>query len=394
MRVIDNCLNIVKNTKIRFADMTKVYDATAGATVRLSRMSLAYTGLFVLKLASTPLFAYLTEPLPWSVPERTLTTWDSFDAFNNATFSYLASLYNSHTMPDATNVCRFDSATITFVARHVLELPVTSVPSTSSMTYLVQIPGAMFFSPGLLQFVSTFLSANATTRRTSRLSQCQRNYYFGVVSSDSCIWLDPLPVVESSSKDLYMAYYGTHVSLSAHHLHLTVLWRWYCSHYQSLLVGLREIGLGDQYSRYEVIVGDPTNLILSNPLVSLVMVVDIVLGPAYIAWSILRVCQFQDLLALFLGCFYSSRYVWCGYLAMRILSYAVHLRGWESKFTPIDPGVLGLGAFLYGGPVMTLFGSTSLMVLFHATWKLSFRPSHTLTRLKLLQVQNETHIAL
>ncbi|KAH9084244.1 hypothetical protein Ae201684P_020493 [Aphanomyces euteiches] len=174
-------------------------------------MSLAYTGLFVLKFASTPLFAYLTEPLPWSVPERTLTTWDSFDAFNNATFSYLASLYNSHTMPDATNVCRFDSATITFVARHVLELPVTSVPSTSSMTYLVQIPGAMFFSPGLLQFVSTFLSANATTRRTSRLSQCQRNYYFGVVSSDSCIWLDPLPVVESSSKDLYMAYYGTYV---------------------------------------------------------------------------------------------------------------------------------------------------------------------------------------
>ncbi|CAK4795157.1 unnamed protein product, partial [Aphanomyces euteiches] len=330
-------------------------------------MSLAYTGLFVLKFASTPLFAYLTEPLPWSVPERTLTTWDSFDAFNNATFSYLASLYNSHTMPDATNVCRFDSATITFVARHVLELPVTSVPSTSSMTYLVQIPGAMFFSPGLLQFVSTFLSANATTRRTSRLSQCQRNYYFGVVSSDSCIWLDPLPVVESSSKDLYMAYYGTYVWEGASWSWfkvtfrclltiyiLTVLWRRYCSHYQSLLVGLREIGLGDQYSRYEVIVGDPTYLILSNPLVSLVMVVDIVLGPAYITWSILR--------------------VWCGYLAMRILSYAVHLRGWESKFTPIDPGVLGLGAFLYGGPVMTLFGSTSLMVLFHATWKL-FLPS-------------------
>ncbi|KAG9398087.1 hypothetical protein AC1031_015007 [Aphanomyces cochlioides] len=67
--------------------------------------------------------------------------------------------------------------------------------------------------------------------------------------------------------------------------------------------------MGEQYTRYQVIVGDPTYLILS-----------------------------------------------------------VHRRRWETKFTPIDPGILGIGAFLYGGPAMTLMGNTSIMALFHFVW--------------------------
>ncbi|KAH9130598.1 hypothetical protein LEN26_008370 [Aphanomyces euteiches] len=95
--------------------MAKVIDAArVKRTVRFSRYSLCYTGLFVLKLAGTPLFAYLTEPLPWSLPQRSVATWNSFDAFNNATYEYLHQLYNSETV-STTRATHFDSTTITNV---------------------------------------------------------------------------------------------------------------------------------------------------------------------------------------------------------------------------------------------------------------------------------------
>ncbi|CAK4917283.1 unnamed protein product, partial [Aphanomyces euteiches] len=230
--------------------MAKIHDASKAVSIRFSRFSLCYTGLFALKLASTPMLAYLTEPWPWSVPQMNRVHFDSYDAFNNASFAYLQSIYNNKTM-----------------------------------------------------------ARDATA------------YYFGLLSAHACVWLEPLPP-ETTETDLYFAYFGTNTlegvrwswfkmtfrCLLTIYI-LFVLWWRYCRHYRALFLGLRQVGMGEQYSRYQVIVGDPTYLILSDPFVSLVMIIDISFVPEYIAWSIFRVCQFQDILAFFLGCFYSSRFV-------------------------------------------------------------------------------------
>ncbi|CAK4683447.1 hypothetical protein LEN26_013631 [Aphanomyces euteiches] len=101
--------------------MAKIHDASKAVSIRFSRFSLCYTGLFALKLASTPILAYLTEPWPWSVPQMNRVHFDSYDAFNNASFAYLQSIYNNKTMArDA--VCRFDSATNSYVLRKRLNL--------------------------------------------------------------------------------------------------------------------------------------------------------------------------------------------------------------------------------------------------------------------------------
>ncbi|CAK4123313.1 unnamed protein product [Aphanomyces euteiches] len=361
--------------------MAKIHDASKAVSIRFSRFSLCYTGLFALKLASTPMLAYLTEPWPWSVPQMNRVHFDSYDAFNNASFAYLQSIYNNKTMArDA--VCRFDSATNSYVLRKRLNLPSTSVPSETFLSYLIQCPGMSNTThPHTASICRRISNPRQPTRRSSnRLFQCQTAYYFGLLSAHACVWLEPLPP-ETTETDLYFAYFGTNTlegvrwswfkmtfrCLLTIYI-LFVLWWRYCRHYRALFLGLRQVGMGEQYSRYQVIVGDPTYLILSDPFVSLVMIIDISFVPEYIAWSIFRVCQFQDILAFFLGCFYSSRFVWCGYLAMRCLSYLVHRRQWETKFTPIDPGILGIGAFLYGGPAMTLMGNTSIMVLFHFVW--------------------------
>ncbi|CAK4611360.1 unnamed protein product, partial [Aphanomyces euteiches] len=86
-----------------------------------------------------PLLAYLTEPLQWYVPQRSIVEWDSFDAFNNATFSYLFELYNSQTLhPDRDS--HFDSSTATYVVRRKQILPLQMVPTASFSSYLIHFP--------------------------------------------------------------------------------------------------------------------------------------------------------------------------------------------------------------------------------------------------------------
>ncbi|CAK4309223.1 unnamed protein product [Aphanomyces euteiches] len=328
--------------------MTKVGTTSrAKATARFSRSSLCYTGLFFFKLACTPLFAYLTEPMPWSLPERHVQVWDSFDVFNNATFEYLREHLNGQTMSNSSDL-HFDST-------------------------------AMFFGHGMQVFVNDFLSQDASARRKSRLHRCQRGYYFGAVSNDACLWLEP--VLNGTASDEYEVYYGILVWESvvwswcklAFRCLLTlfimrVMWQRYCRHYFPLLRGLEEIGINGKFSRYEVIVGDPTYLILSDPLVGLVMLTDTLVAPAYVSWSLLRISQYKDIPALTLGLFYFTRQVWCGYFVMRVLSYVVKARQWESKFAPVDPGALGIGFFLFAGPLISLTANTPMMKTYSIMW--------------------------
>ncbi|KAH9110810.1 hypothetical protein LEN26_013623 [Aphanomyces euteiches] len=359
--------------------MTKVGTTSrAKVTARFSRSSLCYTGLFVFKLACTPLFAYLTEIMPWSLPERHVQVWDSFDVFNNATFKYLHEHLNGQTMSNSSDL-HFDSSTNTYAMRRRLEFPLEAVPTALQSSYLIRFQAAMFFGRGIQGFVNDFLSQDASARHKSRLYRCQRGYYFGAVSNDACLWLEP--VLNGTASDEYEVYYGILVWESvvwswcklAFRCLLTlfimrVMWQRYCRHYFPLLRGLEEIGIDAKFSRYEVIVGDPTYLILSDPLVGLVMLTDTLVAPAYVSWSLLRISQYKDIPALALGLFYFTRQVWCGYFVMRILSYVAKARQWENKFAPVDPGALGIGFFLFAGPLISLTANTPMMKTYSIMW--------------------------
>ncbi|CAK4577703.1 unnamed protein product [Aphanomyces euteiches] len=136
---------------------------------------------------------------------------------------------------------------------------------------------------------------------------------------------------------------------------------------------LRQFGVNDKtlsVHHYEVVVGDPTYMILSDPFVSLVMVVDVWLGVAYAAMATIRAGQVSDLWLLLLGMLYSSRYVWFAYFVMRILSFVAKRQHCEDRFSPLDPTLLAMVAYLYGGPVMSVFDNTRLMAIFHPLWSM------------------------
>ncbi|KAG9407747.1 hypothetical protein AC1031_020989 [Aphanomyces cochlioides] len=298
--------------------MVKIQQATESTRrtpVSFYRVSVIYSTFFVIKLAATPLLAYLTEPTPWSLPQQSFGDWESFESFNNGTYAILEQGYKQHGVNE-NKTTFYDSTYNMFFVRFELELP-PSIPANDKLSYLIKLPGAMLYGKGICDFVYNFIGQNAAERiARSDLFFCQHFLYFGFPLDDTCVWLEPL-----TSPNVYVVHYGKVIwesitwswlkfifrSLLTTYI-LIVLKKRYYSQYKSLFAHLATIGVDSKFIQYEVILGDPTCLILSDPFVTFVMLVDVWLGGAYSSISTVRVSQLKDLMAFALGCFYSSRY--------------------------------------------------------------------------------------
>ncbi|CAK4767865.1 unnamed protein product, partial [Aphanomyces euteiches] len=239
-----------------------------------------------------------------------------------------------------------------------------------------------FYSNGAESFVTTFLMSNASSRRAMKPWRiCEHQYAFDIQLGEMCFWMDEIDADLESTPPRYHAWAATY-SLETPQLRwfkfffrslltsnvLFVLWSRYYRHYDILMRNLRCLGLGPDFTAYQVILGDPGYVVLSDPLVSLAMFIDIWCSSPYMVVAILRVSQFHDFWAYGLGCMYLSRTVWFAYLCMRGLSSVVKLRRWEASFAPVDPGFLAIAAYLYGGPVTSLLSRTPVAWLFRQFW--------------------------
>ncbi|CAK4144082.1 unnamed protein product, partial [Aphanomyces euteiches] len=102
------------------------------ARVKFNLFSIVYSTFFVIKLATTPLLAYFTEPLPWSVPQQSFGVWDSFEAFNNGTYYHLSQIYNER-LVNANRTTLLDSDTNIFFVRFKMMLP-PNVPASGGLS--------------------------------------------------------------------------------------------------------------------------------------------------------------------------------------------------------------------------------------------------------------------
>ncbi|KAH9087843.1 hypothetical protein LEN26_019779 [Aphanomyces euteiches] len=343
-------------------------------SVSCTRWSIAYNIIFVLNLATTPLMAYLTEPLPWRVRSTQLSQTTSFDEFVNTTSAYFQHIFNNET---AQGQNRLHSTASLFEIWREMTLPF-EVPQSDAIDYIVRMPGATFFGAGLRAFAIDFLAANETSRdQMQPWEKCQRDLILGVEVGYMCTWL------KKTKENVYAvwnaaAILDTPATSWAKFVYrglltcyvLYVLWTRYYRHYRTLLSNLQQIGLSPKYMHYRVVVGDPAYAILSDPFVSVVMVVDMLSSVSYIGIALIQVTQFQDLLLYTSGCIYLSRGVWHAYLMMRILSFLAKRRGWEASFPPVDPGFLAISAYMYCGPVLSILGTTSLIWALYFMWSI------------------------
>ncbi|KAH9144022.1 hypothetical protein AeRB84_012006 [Aphanomyces euteiches] len=242
-------------------------------------------------------------------------------------------------------VSRRDTATTTFGIRRNLTIPY-SVSEDKAFRLLIDMPAAVFYGSGVRTYVLTFFTANETTRNQMRPWQiCQHERYMGMAWLEFCLW------IEETAPTQYTAWGVTYINeghpsmwfkftfrciLSMYVVR--VLWKRYYRHCIVLLSNLRHVGIAQRYIRYEIVVGDPAFANLSDPLVSFCMV------------------------------------VWFAYLGLRIMSFVVKRRRWESLFAPMDPGLLAIDAYIYAGPIISVLGTTKMAWIFYFMWPFFLPP--------------------
>ncbi|RLO13973.1 hypothetical protein DYB28_015902, partial [Aphanomyces astaci] len=105
-------------------------------------------------------------------------------------------------------------------------------------------------------------------------------------------------------------------------------------------------------SRYEIVVGEPTCIVLANPWLCLWFLLDLVTNTEYIGMACLRVCQINNLVYFCLGMLYLGRTVWCGYTALAVLNILLKRRHKAHWVKPTNTTILALVASLAGGGIM------------------------------------------
>ncbi|KAF0688634.1 Aste57867_19746 [Aphanomyces stellatus] len=345
------------------------------ASVKFSTLSLVYTTGYVVNLVLMPFKAYLSEPFPWNLQPLSsdlLPSNGSYEAFANATYSYLSAKYNNSTNA-ASVVFSRDTDTNTYMLRNTIKLPEQG--DDRCMQYMPLFPGAIFYSYGVTSFVCDFLARNASGRLESTLFYCQEDILANTKFGVSCTWAELSN--DAASASTYEIYHAVQIVESVvlswakfglravHSCYIVFLiWNLYYRHYEPLVHNLRTIGLDDKSCRYIVQLGDPTWLILSHPFVSAIMVIDNYICLGYGSAAINRTSQGTDVGEFCLGCLYGSRTVWAAYAAMRYTTPIIKCMQWEQNFQPVDPGLLALLAIFYAGPVMYVVTRTPIICIF------------------------------
>ena len=274
--------------------------------------------------------AYFSEPRPGEVNVNFMPQWNTFDEFVNVTTAYFSQIYNNQTM-GAGRVSRRDTAYNMFGIRSDLEIPyevseddifglLVKMPCTctSADSLVMETVAAIIYGHGVREdYTTRFFTSNETTRNQMRPWQiCQHDHIMRMTLVEFCLWIEETGPTQYSAWRVSYINEGHEIMwfkctyrcvLSLYVMH--ILWRRYYRHYIVLLSNLREFGIAPKYVRYEVVIDDPAYTILSDPLVSFAMVVDIWWNIDYVSLALMRVTQFQDLWLYIWGCMYLSRYV-------------------------------------------------------------------------------------
>ncbi|RHY28860.1 hypothetical protein DYB32_005643 [Aphanomyces invadans] len=116
--------------------------------------------------------------------------------------------------------------------------------------------------------------------------------------------------------------------------------------------------------RYEIVVGEPTCLVLSHPIVCWLFVLDIAMSAEYVGLACLRVSQTSDVLHFALGMLYLSRTVWCAYTALTALNSIMSRfpRYMQWLPAPANTTLLALLSLVGGGGVVAVLAHNAPLI--------------------------------
>ncbi|EQC28689.1 hypothetical protein SDRG_13564 [Saprolegnia diclina VS20] len=336
--------------------------------VYFNKVSVAFSFCFLLNLAAMPLKAYLSEALPWS-PRPTPTVGvqvgpnQTFEMYEAHALEFYRNHYNNSTL-DLKTLYAFDPAQ----ALDIIWVPIAFVDAGDFS--FAGLPGSTFYSRRARRTVKGFMT------RTSNLSSVaviEVGTLLGQPSSVSGVWVEVLPTTNAtflyfaaqlspgSTQWLYIKF-AYRIGLTC--VILERMWSTYFRHYRTLLWNLRALGVPNvtDTTFIEIVIGDPTALILQNTLVCGLFVIDFWCSMEIVGQSFVRLSQLQNLVTFSLAALYLSRTVWFAYLLLNLTGRTVRRYHLERLIAQVDPTTVAIAVLVSVGPVTFLQSRSGFFV--------------------------------
>ncbi|KDO29692.1 hypothetical protein SPRG_05643 [Saprolegnia parasitica CBS 223.65] len=326
--------------------------------------------------------AYLTEQLPWQGDNTPYPVYDSYAAFSASYLAENQARFNRSTLLHQRSYF-VDDASRTDVIRVALDMRRRT--HNNCIEFLLGLPGLIFYGGHMRDLLCNFAASprghNVTDDlRWHRRGVCQHGTFVGATVGQQCIWLttgddltadDTLGVFTLTFIFQLPRFYvwlwvkfGYRCLIS---LYVVVqMWREYYRHCASLHTVVQRLGHtvptpASTTWQYDLVMGDPTALILLDPIVSLAFTLDVWLSMEYMGIAMVRATQIVDLYTLFLAFTYFSRTVWFAYLALSVTSKVLKRYEKEHHFAGVDPTVVAISVAVYVIPVDYLQANTRIV---------------------------------
>ncbi|EQC25246.1 hypothetical protein SDRG_16884 [Saprolegnia diclina VS20] len=370
----------------KVADMQSAARAVAARRqqfdVRWSRLPLLLSAIMFLNLVAMPMKAYVTEFLPWTyVPPPAPLASTNFTFFNASTLELLQRLYNRSTLPP--HVTYHEDAA-GYVLRKTINPRITSLDACASEV-LPGLPGAIFYGPSFSRLICAMAMADNGTAWNGS-GDCIYLTFFTQPWIYQCLWLtsgDDL-ALNASAPGYTLTYaarpyplawwcptkfaYRTLTTFYIAHLVWTRYYVQCVALATSLAVtGHRPLDVKNSASiwRYEVVLGDPTAMVLTDPLVAFLLCVDIVASYDTLTFAVLRATQSADVYVMLIAFLYLSCTVWLPYLAVSTTTLLVKRYHKERSFAQIDPTALAIATAILGPALTWCMGNVSFFLQFY-----------------------------
>ncbi|OQR81732.1 exosome complex exonuclease RRP43 [Thraustotheca clavata] len=326
--------------------------------VRMNCKSMVLSFLFFVNLLIMPFKPYLSESTPYQDISNPLLTVDAINKINETKIiAYFTNLYNHQTL-DASASYIYDNNVATDISRLVLP----RVISDCSAEVLTQIPGSLYIPWAMIDEVTLHLCVN----QSIDYARVWKHTMLATPHAISLMWILPgNNMLNYDDKSVYSVYF---LYVAADYSYTWRMMKFFCRSMVCLYIGvicgteyyrhvlhlrnnLTKFSVSERQSivRYELIIGDPTSIILSHPKICLLFILDFWMSPELAGQAAQRVMQFDNLYYFVLGSIYFSRSVWLSYGTLVVLNPLLkhfHKSHW---LKPANPTLLAIAAYAYAG---------------------------------------------
>ncbi|OQS05255.1 hypothetical protein THRCLA_20675 [Thraustotheca clavata] len=326
--------------------------AVVGALYRVyfNKRSVFASFIMLINVAIMPLKAYISEPFPWKPMEPTQFLASCSPNVILCMPQVLDYIHNkSQGMP-------VDKTHIEGRQWDVFRFTLPPLPSKDEdpFNYLVEMPFYNFYTPYEQSLVSKIVQRKINI---SEFRTIQAELIFSVPFSYAVFWTEP-------NNTLYVGFLKETTTLSwvafkfSYRIGFCIyiiarMWHQYFQHYHHLAKNLRAFGLEGalRSDSIEIVMGDPTSIILLNPMVSIIFVIDVWVSMEYISVAIAKLNQLVVAHEIAIACLYLSRTLWFAYGTLNGISYILKKIHKEKSFTEADPTLTAMAVMIAVGPL-------------------------------------------